>query len=231
MDLFGPTSFMSNGGNSYCLTIVDDYSSFTWVYFLHDKSNVFETFKSFAILARNQFKFDIKKVRSGNGSEFKNVRIDDYCDDKGIKHEFSSKYTPEQNDIVEKKNRTLIDMARSMLAEYNVSDSYWAQGINIASHASNRLYYHKLMKKTPYELLIGRKPKISYFIVFGCKCYILIKGSRLSKFEKKFDEGFLLGYSSNSKAYRVFNKTHGIIEEPMMLRLMKQMCLKIKMIF
>jgi transposase InsO family protein len=83
---------VSIGGNSYCLVIVDDYSRFTWVYFLHDKSNVFETFKSFAILAQNEFEFDIKKVRSDNGSEFKNARIDAYCDDKGIKHEFSSKY-------------------------------------------------------------------------------------------------------------------------------------------
>ena len=107
-----------------------------------------------------------------------------------IKHEFSSKYTPEQNGIVERKNMTLIDMARSMLAEYNVSDSYWAEAINTACHASNRLYCHKLLKKTPYELLIGRKPNISYFRVFGCKCYILRKGSRLSKFEKKCDEGF-----------------------------------------
>jgi hypothetical protein len=85
MDLFGPTSFVSIGGNFYCLVIVDDYSRFTWVYFLRDKSNVFETFKSFAILAQNQFDFDIKKVRSDNGSEFKNARIDKYCDDKGIK--------------------------------------------------------------------------------------------------------------------------------------------------
>jgi hypothetical protein len=192
---------------------VDDYSRFTWVYFLRDKSNVSETFKSFAILAQNQFDFDIKKVRSDNGSEFKNARIDEYCDDKGIKHEFSSKYTPEQNRINEKKNRTLIDMARSMLAEYNVPNSYWVEAINTACHALNRLYCHKLLKKTPYELLIGIKPNISYFRVFGCKCYILRKGSRLSKFEKKCDEGFLLGYSSNSKAYRVFNKTHGIIEE------------------
>jgi hypothetical protein len=174
---------------------------------------VFETFKSFAILAQNQFDFDIKKVRSDNGSEFKNARIDEYCDDKGIKHKFSSKYTPEQNCILERKNRTLIDMARSMLAKYNVSDSYWAEAINTACHSSNRLYCHKLLKKTPYELLIGRKPNISYFRVFGCKCYILRMGSRLSKFEKKCDEGFLLGYSSNIKAYRVFNKTHGIIEE------------------
>jgi transposase InsO family protein len=151
---------------------------------------VFETFKSFAILAQNQFDFDIKKVRSDNGSEFKNARFDEYCDDKGIKHEFSSKYTLEQNGIVERKNRTLIDVARSMLAEYNVSDSYWAEAINTACHSSNRLYCHKLLKKTPYELLIGRKPNISYFRVFGCKCYILRKGSRVSKFEKKCDEGF-----------------------------------------
>jgi hypothetical protein len=90
---------------------------------------------------------------------------------------------------------------------------HWAEVINTACHSSNRLYCHKLLKKTPYELLICRKPNISYFRVFGCKCYILRKGSRLSKFEKKCDEGFLLGYSSNSKAYRVFNKTHGFIEE------------------
>jgi transposase InsO family protein len=124
MDLFGSTSFVSIGGNFYCLVIVDGYSRFTWVYFLQDKSNVFETIKLFAILVQNQFEFDIKKVRSDNGSGFKNAIIDEYCDDKSIKHKFSCKCTPEQNGIVERKNRTLIDMTRSMLAEYNVSDSY-----------------------------------------------------------------------------------------------------------
>jgi transposase InsO family protein len=139
IDLFGPTSFVSIGGNSYCLVIVDDYSRFTWVYFLWNKSNVFETFKSFAILAQNQFDFGIKKVRSDNGLEFKNARIDEFCDDKGIKHEFSSKYTLEQNGIFERKNRTLIDMARSMLAEYNVSDSYWAEAIK--PHVTHQIGY------------------------------------------------------------------------------------------
>jgi hypothetical protein len=88
---------------------------------------------------------------------------------------FFSKYTPEQNGIVEMKNMTLIDMARSMLMEYNVLNFYWTEAINIACHTSNRLYCHKLLKKTPYELLIGRKTNISYFRVFGCKCYILRK--------------------------------------------------------
>jgi hypothetical protein len=104
-------------------------------------------------------------------------------------------------------------MAISMLDEYKVSDSFWAEAINTAWHASNRLYCHRFFNKTPYELLNGRKPNISYFRVFGCKCYILRKGSRLSKFQSKCDEGFLLEYSSNSKVYRVYNKSKGIVEE------------------
>jgi transposase InsO family protein len=165
IDLFGPTYFVSIGGNSYCLVIVNDYSRFTWVYFLQDETNVFETFKPFTILAQNQFEFDIKKVRSDNGPEFKNATIDEYCDDKGIKHEFSSKYTPEQNGIVERKNRTPIDMARSMLAEYNVSDSYWAEAINAACHASNRLYCHKLLKRLPMNCLLVESQT---FLILGC---------------------------------------------------------------
>ena len=90
---------------------------------------------------------------------------------------------------------------------------FWAEAIYTACHTSNRLYYHRVQDKTPYELLVRRKPNISYFWVFGCKCYILKKGTRLSKFQSKCDEGFLLGYSSCSKAYRVYNKTHDIVKE------------------
>jgi transposase InsO family protein len=213
MDLFGPTTYRSIGENSYCLVVVDDYSRYTWIFFLSDKLNVFSIFKGFAKRAENEFDFKIKKIRSDNGSEFKNSRIEDYYDEKGVKHEFSVKYTPEQNRVVERKNRTLIDMARSMLLEYNVSDTFWAEAINTACHASNRLYCHRLLKKTPYELLIGKKPNISHFRVFGCKCYILKKDTPLSKFQSKCDEGFLLGYSLNSKAYRVYNQSSGLVEE------------------
>ena len=115
--------------------------------------------------------------------------------------------------LVERKNRTLIDMARSMLSEYNVSQSFWAKAINMARYCSNHLYYHPLKEKTSYELLNGRKPNIVYFRIFGCKCYILKKGTRLSKFNKKYDEGFLLGYSTTSKAYRVWNLTSDTLEE------------------
>ena len=81
----------------------------------------------FLTRAENEFELKVKKVRSDNGSEFRNTRVEEWCDEKGIKHEFSTKYTPEQNGLVERKNRTLIDMARSMLSEYNVSDSFWAE--------------------------------------------------------------------------------------------------------
>jgi hypothetical protein len=162
---------------------------------------------------QNEFETTIKKIRSDNGSEFKNTRIEDLCDDFGIGHQFSPAYTPQSNGVVERKNRTLIDMARSMLSEYNVSHSFWSEAINTACYCSNRLYCHEKLGKTPYELLNGRKPNIAYFRVFGCKCYILKKGTRLSKFEKKCDEGFLLGYSTTSKSYRVWNLTNGTLEE------------------
>jgi transposase InsO family protein len=142
IDLFGPTTYGSIGGNSYDLVVVDDYSRYTWVFFLCYKSNMFSIFKGFAKRAKNKFDFKIKKNRSDNGSEFKNSKIEDYCDEKGVKHEFSSKYTPQQNGVVERTNQTLNDMARSMLSEYNILDSFWAEPINTACHASNRLYCH-----------------------------------------------------------------------------------------
>ena len=101
--------------------IVDDYTRYTWLFFLVDKSDVFATFKSFIKDIHNEFETTIKRVRSDNGSEFKNTIIDELCDELGIRHQFSAKYTPQSNGLIERKNRTLIDMARSMLSEYNVS--------------------------------------------------------------------------------------------------------------
>jgi transposase InsO family protein len=98
-----------------------------------------------------------------NGSKFKNTRIDELCDDFGIRHQFSAKDTPQSNSLIDRKNRTLIDMARSMLSEYNVSESFWAKAINTACYYINRLYCHPLKEKTSYKLLNGRKPNIAYF--------------------------------------------------------------------
>jgi hypothetical protein len=103
-------------------------------------------------------------------------------------------------------------MARTMLDEYKTPSRFWAEAINTACYSINRLYLHRILKKTSYELLTGKKPNVSYFRVFGSKCFILVKRGRKSKFAPKAVEGFLLGYDSNTRAYRVFNKSTGLVE-------------------
>jgi hypothetical protein len=103
-------------------------------------------------------------------------------------------------------------MARTMLDEYKTSDRVWAEVVNMTCHATNHLYLHKLLKKTPYELLTDNKPNVSYFRVFGSKCYVFQNRSKSSKFAPKVYEGFLLGYDSNSRAYRIFNKDFNCVK-------------------
>jgi transposase InsO family protein len=167
MDLFSLIAYISIDRSKYCLVIVDDYSHFTWVFFLQDKSPTQETLKGFLRRAQNEFGLRIKKIRSDNGTEFKNSQIEEFLEDEGIKHEFSSPYTPQQNGVVERKNRTLLDMARTMLNEYKTSNRFWAEAINTACYAINCLYLHQILKKTSYELLTSKKPNVSYFRVFG----------------------------------------------------------------
>jgi hypothetical protein len=162
--------------------------------------------------AQNEFGLRIKKIRSDNGTKFKNSQIEGFLEDEGIKHEFSSPYSPQQNGVVERKNRTLLDMARTMLDEYKTPDRFWAEAINTACYSINWLYLHWILKKTSYELLTGKKPNVSYFRVFGSKCFILVKRGRKYKFAPKAVEGFLLGYESNTRAYRVFNKSTGLVD-------------------
>ena len=143
----------------------------------------------------------LKKIRSDNGKEFDNTKIKAYCDEVGIKHEVSATYTPQQNCVVERKNQTLITLARTMLDEYNTPKDLRAEAINTTYYASNHLFLQKFLGKTPYELLNGKKPDVSFFRVFGYKCYIYKKRQHLGKFQRCCDIGFLIGYSSKSKAY------------------------------
>jgi hypothetical protein len=181
-------------------------------HFRTNKCQTQETLKRFLRRAQNEFGLRIKKIRSDNGTEFKNSQIEGFLEEEGIKHEFSSPYTPQQNGIVERKNRTLLDMERTMLDEYKTPDRFWAEAINTACYSINQLYLHRFLKKTSFELFTGKNPNVSYFRFFGSKCFILIKRFRNSKFAPKAVEGFLLGYDSNIRAYRVFNKSTGLVE-------------------
>src|SRR5664279_5053561 len=157
-------------------------------------------------------------IRSDNGSEFKNYTVEGFLSDEGIAHQYSTPYTPQQNGVAERKNRTLMDAARTMIAEFASPYNFWAEAVSTVCHATNRLYLRKLLDKTPYEILTNKKPDLSYFKVFGCKCFILKKGNRLSKFETSSYEGIFVGYATNSHAYRVYNKSTGQVEEAIDVR-------------
>jgi hypothetical protein len=183
------------------------------VFFLHDRSKVASIFKKFAKKAQNEFDCKIKKIRSDNEYEFDNTSIHEYCDEIGIKNEVSATYTPQQNGVAERDNRTLITLARIMIDDYNTPERFWAEAVSTACYASNKLFPHRQLEKTPYELLNGKKSYVSFFRVFGCKCYIYKKCHHLGKFQRRCDIGFLLGYSSKFKTYRVFNHATRVVEE------------------
>jgi transposase InsO family protein len=212
IDLFDHVAYISISGNKYGLVIIDDYSHFTWVIFLQDKSKTQEVLNKFLKMSQNEFDVRVRKIRSDNDTEFKNIQVEDFLDEEGIKHEFSALYTPQQNEVAKRKNRTLIEMARTMINEYKTLDRFWAEAINTVCHATNCLYLHKLLKKISYELITGNKSNVSYFRVFGSNCYVLHKRSKSSKFSPKVYEGFLLDYNSNSHAYCIFNMTTGCVE-------------------
>jgi transposase InsO family protein len=133
------------------------------VFFLQDKSEIQEVLKKFLRMSHNKFDAKVKKIRSDNCTEFKNTQVEDFLDEEGIKHEFSAPYTYQYNGVAKRKNRTLIEMARTMLDEYKTSDRFWTEVINTTYHATNRLCLHRLLKKTSYELLTGNKLNVSYF--------------------------------------------------------------------
>ncbi|KAK8930658.1 hypothetical protein KSP39_PZI016172 [Platanthera zijinensis] len=216
MDLFGPTTVQSLGGKSYALVIVDDFSRFTWVFFLRKKSDNFKILTDFLKSIQIEFNTHIALIRSDHGTEFDSLLMQEFCQNEGIRHTFSAPRTPQQNGVVERKNRTLIESATTLLTDAHLPLTFWAEAVNTSNYVLNRSLIHKLKDKTPYELLKGKKPKVSFFKIFGCICFIHNNDKRyLAKFEAKADEGVFLGYSLNSKAYRVYNKSSHKIEESM----------------
>ncbi|KAK1693378.1 hypothetical protein QYE76_010075 [Lolium multiflorum] len=212
LDLFGPSHYDTLGGSKYGLVIVDDYSRYSWVFLLKSKDETHREFITFAKKAQRMYESEIKAIRTDNGTEFKNYTMQEFVDDEGIKHEFSAPYTPQQNGVVERKNRTIIEMARTMLSEFNSPHNFWGEAISTAVHYSNRLFLRPLHNKTPYELLTGNKPNVMYIRVFGCKCLVKNKKGKLGKFETRTIEGIFVGYAENSHAYRYYNRSSGTIE-------------------
>ncbi|GKA73886.1 putative ribonuclease H-like domain-containing protein [Tanacetum coccineum] len=221
MDLFGPTNVKSLMKKSYCLVVTDDFSRFSWVFFLATKDETSGILKTFITEIENQLDHKVKVIRSDNGTEFKNSVMNQFCEMKGIKREFSVARTPQQNGVAERKNRTLIEAARTMLVDSKLPTTFWAEAVNTACYVLNRVLVIKPNSKTPYELIHGRTPLIDFMKPFGCPVTILNTRDHLGKFDGKADEGFFVGYSVVSKAMRVFNKRTRIVEETLNIRFLE----------
>ncbi|GJZ70622.1 putative ribonuclease H-like domain-containing protein [Tanacetum coccineum] len=205
MDLFGPTFVRSINHMTYFLVITDDFSRFSWVFFLRTKDETSGILKDFIRQIENQLNQKVKTIRCDNGTEFKNRDIIKFYGSKGIKREYSSVRTLQQNRVAKRKNMTLIEAARTTLADSFLPNTFWAEVVSTACYVLNRVLVTKPQNKTPCKLITEKIPIISYIRPFGSHVTILNTIDHLGKFEEKSDEGFLVGYSLNSKAFRVYN--------------------------
>ncbi|GKC19569.1 putative ribonuclease H-like domain-containing protein [Tanacetum coccineum] len=193
MDLFRPTSVRSINHKTYCLVITDDFSRFSWVFFLRTKDETSSILKDFIRQIENQLNKKVKTIRCDNGTEFKNRDMIEFCGSKGIKREYNS-FLP---------------------------NTFWAEAVSTACYVLNRVLVTKPQNKTPYELITGKLPIISYIRPFGCHVTILNTIDHLAKFEEKADEGFLVGYSLSSKAFRVYNLATKRVEENLHIKFLE----------
>ncbi|GJS56981.1 putative ribonuclease H-like domain-containing protein [Tanacetum coccineum] len=213
IDLFGLTFVSSLMHKKYCLVVIDDYSRFTWVFFLTTKDETSEILNNFIKEIENLVDKKVKIIKSNNGTEFKNKVMDAFCKEKGIKREYSIARTPQQNGVAERRNRTLIEAAKTMLVDSKLPTIFWAEAVSIACYVQNRVLVAKPHNKTPYELFRGFKPALSFMRPFGCHVTIINTLYSLGKFYGKSDEGFFVGYSLDSKSFRVYNTRTRKVEE------------------
>ncbi|GJS46922.1 retrovirus-related pol polyprotein from transposon TNT 1-94 [Tanacetum coccineum] len=213
MDLCGPMRVASINGKKYILVIVDDYSRYTWVYFLHSKDETPEIIKKFIAQAQLNYKAKVCKIRTDNGTEFKNATLKAHYEKLGIMQQFSTARTPHQNGVVERHNRTLVEVARTMLIFSRLLEFLWAEAVATACFTQNRSIIHTRHNKIPYELLRDRKPNVEYFHMFGSLCYPTNDRDDLGKMKPNADIGVFIGYSETSRGFRIYNRrTKKIIE-------------------
>lgn len=211
-DTCGPMKTKSKGGARYILTLTDDYSRWCEVYFLTHKSEVSTKFVEYKRLVENQTSHKIKFLQSDNGTEFRNAAMDEILRNSGIRRRLTVAYTPQQNGVAERKNRTLVEAARCMLIQSGLPPSFWAEAIATANYIRNRCVTKSLDEGTPYEKWNRKRPDVRHFRIFGCKVEFLDKTPHKDKLQSKTLEGIFVGYSVTSKAYRIWVPAEGKIK-------------------
>ena len=208
-DVCGPIDPHSLGKNRYFLLFIDDFSRKTWVYFLKEKSEVYNIFKKFKALVEKESGYDIKAMRSDRGGEFTSNDFNEFCEENGIRRPLTLPYSPQQNGVVERKNRSILNAARSMLKSKRMPKEFWAEAVDCAIYLSNRSPTRSVWGKTPQEAWSGRKPGISHLKVFGSIAYAQVPKQKRSKLDDRSEKYVFIGYDSRSKGYKLYNPSNG----------------------
>jgi hypothetical protein len=203
-DVCGPMGVKSFGKSQYFVTFIDEYSRYTEVYFLKSKDEVMEKFKQYVNQVEKLGK-RVKNLRSDNGGEYCSKAFDEYLKAKGITHQTTVPYCPEQNGIAERMNRTLVEAARSMMFHAGMPKEFWAEAIHTASYVHNRSPTSSLKEVTPYERMFGQKPDVSNLRVFGCIAFKHIPDAKRRKLDKKSSKCVFVGYPEGTKGYKLYD--------------------------
>nr|GEW65085.1 retrovirus-related Pol polyprotein from transposon TNT 1-94 [Tanacetum cinerariifolium] len=206
MDLCGLMRVASINGKKYILVIVDDFSRYTWTLFLSSKDETTEVLKEFLTMIQRNVQPPVITVRTDRGIEFLNKKLNAFFKEEGIEHQTSTARTPKQNGVVERRNRTLVEAARTMLSALQLPLFFWAEAIATVCYTQYRSIIIPTHDKTPYHIINDWKSSIKHLNIFGCICYITRDGENLKKIKEKGDQCILVGYSTQSKGYRVCNK-------------------------
>lgn len=204
-DICGPISPSSESGKRYVINFIDDYSRKCWNVLLSEKSEAFKAFKEFKIAAENELGQLLTCLRTDRGGEFNSKVFDAYCTEHGIRRQLTTAYTPQQNGIAERKNRSIMNMVRCMLFGMKVPLRFWTEAVHYAVYILNRSPTKILDKVTPIERWSNCKPSVEHLRVFGCVAYALIPYERRVKLEEKSMKCVMFGVSKESKAYRLYD--------------------------
>lgn len=205
-DVCGPMQTESIGGAKYFVTFIDDYSRCCKVYFLKQKNEVLNKFKEFERTFSNECGQSVTRLRTDNGGEYTSKEFQEYLKTQGIHHEMTVPHSPQQNGVAERKNRTLVEAARSMLSHAKLPKMYWAEAVATAAYIQNRLPTSVLKQETPHERWCGKKPDMRHMRVFGCVAYAHIPDEERRKLDKKAVKLRFVGYANNAKGYRLYDE-------------------------
>lgn len=204
-DLCGPISPVTPSGNKYFLLLVDDLSRYMWIRLLSSKDQASSEIKNFQAAVEVETGKKLKVLRTDRGGEFTSVEFGRYCAERGVERQLTAPYSPQQNGVVERRNQSVVAMARCMMKAKKIPGYFWGEAVSTAVFILNRTMTRAVDGKTPYEVWHGERPAVHYFRTFGSVAHVKNNRPKLKKFDDRSTPAIFIGYEGGSKAYRCYD--------------------------